>query len=71
MSAVIPHLIVEPDDGVEPVRNLITSAEKSLLIKQFTFSEPTLLQAVTDRKNDGGGSSRDAKSEALRRRPCQ
>jgi phosphatidylserine/phosphatidylglycerophosphate/cardiolipin synthase-like enzyme len=53
MSVFIPHLIVEPDDGVEPVRNLINSAEKSLLIKQFTFSEPTLLQAVTDRKNGG------------------
>lgn len=53
MSALFSHLIVEPDDGVEPVRNLITSAEKSLLIKQFTFSEPTLLQAVTDRKNAG------------------
>ena len=24
MSAVISHLIVEPDDGVEPVRNLIS-----------------------------------------------
>ena len=47
------HLIVEPDDGVGPVRDLISSAEKSLLIKQFTFSEPTLLQAVTDRKNAG------------------
>jgi phosphatidylserine/phosphatidylglycerophosphate/cardiolipin synthase-like enzyme len=53
MSVSIPHLIVEPDDGVEPVRNLINSAEKSLLIKQFTFSEPTLMQAVTDRKNAG------------------
>jgi cardiolipin synthase A/B len=53
MSLSIPHLIVEPDDGVEPVRNLINSAEKSLLIKQFTFSEPTLMQAVTDRKNAG------------------
>ena len=53
MSAVFSHLIVEPDDGVDPVRNLISSAEKSLLIKQFTFSEPTLLQAVTDRQNAG------------------
>lgn len=53
MSVSIPHLIVEPDDGVEPVRNLISSAEKTLLIKQFTFSEPTLLEAVTDRKNAG------------------
>ena len=32
---------------------ILSSAEKSLLIKQFTFSEPTLLQAVTDRKNAG------------------
>jgi phosphatidylserine/phosphatidylglycerophosphate/cardiolipin synthase-like enzyme len=53
MSVSIPHLIVEPDDGVGPVRELINSAEKSLLIKQFTFSEPTLLQAVTDRKSAG------------------
>jgi phosphatidylserine/phosphatidylglycerophosphate/cardiolipin synthase-like enzyme len=53
MSVSIPHLIVEPDDGVEPVRNLISSAEKTLLIKQFTFSEPTLLEAVADRKNAG------------------
>jgi cardiolipin synthase A/B len=53
MSAVISQLIVEPDDGVEPVLNLISSAKKSLLIKQFTFSETTLLEAVTDRKKAG------------------
>jgi cardiolipin synthase A/B len=47
------HLIVEPDDGVGPVRDFISSAEKTLLIKQFTFSEPSLLQAVTDRKSAG------------------
>jgi phosphatidylserine/phosphatidylglycerophosphate/cardiolipin synthase-like enzyme len=53
MSVSIPHLIVEPEDGVEPVRDFINSAEKTLLIKQFTFSEPSLLQAVTDRKEAG------------------
>ena len=53
MSLSIPHLIVEPDDGVGPVLEFISSAEKTLLIKQFTFSEPSLLQAVTDRKGAG------------------
>ncbi|HEY5704304.1 MAG TPA: phospholipase D-like domain-containing protein [Terrimicrobiaceae bacterium] len=53
MSPSIPHLIVEPDDGVGPVLDFVRSAEKTLLIKQFTFSEPSLLQAVTDRKNAG------------------
>lgn len=49
----VPHLIVQPDDGAAPVREFINSAKKSLLIKQFTYSEPTLLQAVVDRKNAG------------------
>ncbi len=48
-----PLLIVQPDDGVAPVRDFINSAKKILLIKQFTYSEPTLLQAVVDRKNAG------------------
>ena len=71
MSVSIPHLIVEPDDGVGPVRELINSAEKSLLIKQFTFSEPTLLQAVTDRKSAGVRRSGHAESQALGRGSCQ
>lgn len=53
MFLPIPHLIVEPEDGVGPVRDFINSAKKSLLIKQFTFSETSLLQAVVDRKNAG------------------
>jgi cardiolipin synthase len=48
-----PRLIVQPDDGVEPVREFINSAEKSLLIKQFTFTEPKLIAAVIDRKRAG------------------
>ena len=53
MFIPVPHLIVQPDDGVAPVRDFINTAKKSLLIKQFTFSEETLLQSVVDRKNAG------------------
>jgi cardiolipin synthase A/B len=47
------RLIVEPDEGVAPVRELIDSAQTSLLIKQFTFTEPSLIQAVIDRRRAG------------------
>ena len=53
MPAPLPRLIVEPDDGVEPVRELISSAQNSLLIKQFTFTEEILIQAVIERRNAG------------------
>ena len=53
MVPFTPRLIVEPDDGLEPVREFIESAETSLLIKQFTFTEESLVQAVVDRKNAG------------------
>ena len=46
-----PRLIVEPDDGHDPVRDFIASAETSLLVKQFTFTDDTLITAVIDRKN--------------------
>jgi phosphatidylserine/phosphatidylglycerophosphate/cardiolipin synthase-like enzyme len=48
-----PRLIVEPDDGSEPVREFIDSAETSLRIKQFTFTDESLIRAVVDRKNAG------------------
>ncbi|OBA90854.1 cardiolipin synthase [Mycobacteriaceae bacterium 1482268.1] len=48
-----PRLIVEPDDGVEPVLEFINSAETSLLIKQFTFTEPQLIAAVIAKKRAG------------------
>ena len=48
-----PRLIVEPDDGLEPVREFIHRAQSSLLIKQFTFTEPSLIAATIDRKNAG------------------
>jgi phosphatidylserine/phosphatidylglycerophosphate/cardiolipin synthase-like enzyme len=53
MIPFAPRLIVEPDDGLEPVREFINSAESSLLIKQFTFTDECLIQAVVDRKNAG------------------
>jgi phosphatidylserine/phosphatidylglycerophosphate/cardiolipin synthase-like enzyme len=53
MFITVPHLIVQPDDGVAPVREFIRAAKRSLLIKQFTFTEPSLLAAVIDRKNAG------------------
>jgi cardiolipin synthase len=53
MLPLSPHLIVEPDDGVEPVLQFINSAENSLLIKQFTFTEPKLIAAVIGRKKAG------------------
>ena len=43
-----PRLIVEPDDGLQPVREFIESAQNSLLIKQFTFTEDTFIEAVID-----------------------
>ena len=47
------RLIVEPDDGLQPVLDFISSAQSSLLIKQFTFTEPSLVAAVIDRFNAG------------------
>ena len=48
-----PRLIVEPDDGLGPVLEFIGSAQTSLLIKQFTFTDESLIDAVLDRKHAG------------------
>lgn len=53
MPPFTPSLIVEPDDGLQPVREFIASAQRSLLIKQFTFTEETLINDVIERKNAG------------------
>lgn len=53
MYIPVPHLIVQPDDGVGPVREFVSSARQSLLIKQFTFTEPDLLEAVIGRHKAG------------------
>jgi cardiolipin synthase len=53
MFLPIPHLIVQPDDGVPPVLEFIRLARQSLLIKQFTFTQPELMQAVVERHQAG------------------
>lgn len=52
-SGAPPRLIVEPDDGVAPVREFIESAREELLIKQFTFTDESLIKAVIARHHDG------------------
>jgi len=47
------HLIVQPDDGTAPVIEFINRARSSLFIKQFTFTEPAIQQAVIDRHKAG------------------
>lgn len=79
MAARAAHVIVEPDDGLEPVRAFISSARRSLLIKQFTFTEESLLRSVVDRhragvdvrvmlnpKRSGGDRANDESYELLR-----
>lgn len=53
MTEIAPQLIVEPDDGIEPVRAFIASAQDSLLIKQFTFTEESLVEATIGRAGAG------------------
>jgi cardiolipin synthase len=48
-----PQLIVQPDDGSDPVREFISSAQASLLIKQFTFTSDDLIEAVIGRRKAG------------------
>lgn len=46
-------LIVLPDDSAKPIIDAIHGAKKSLRIKMFVFSAPSLLQAVIDAKKRG------------------
>lgn len=48
-----PHVIIEPDEGTAPVSALITSARRSLLIKQFSFTDPGLIADVAGRAKAG------------------
>jgi phosphatidylserine/phosphatidylglycerophosphate/cardiolipin synthase-like enzyme len=41
-----PKLIVQPDDGVQPVLNFLRSATKTVVLKQFTFTHPFVLDEV-------------------------
>ena len=39
-------LIIQPDDGIQPILGTIDGAERSLDIKMFQFTDPVLIQAV-------------------------
>src|SRR5216684_6640128 len=41
-----PKLIVQPDDGEKPVMDFLKSAQKTVALKQFTFTHPLLLDTV-------------------------
>src|SRR5262249_12524044 len=42
------RLIVQPDDGIEPVLGLIASARRSLRSVQFTLDDPRFVDAVVE-----------------------
>jgi len=42
----VHSLIVQPDDGIEPILETIEGARKSLDIKMFQFTDPVLIEAV-------------------------
>jgi cardiolipin synthase A/B len=48
-----PSLIVQPDDGLQPVREFIAGAQRSLFFKQFTFTDEELIRDVIDRRSAG------------------
>jgi cardiolipin synthase len=46
-------IIVLPDDTAQPILDAIAGAQKSIRIKMFVFSDPSLLQAVSDARKRG------------------
>ncbi|MGD0515384.1 MAG: phospholipase D-like domain-containing protein, partial [Terriglobales bacterium] len=46
-------LVVLPDDSAQPILDAIRGATKSLRVKMFVFSDPTLLKAVIDAHRRG------------------
>jgi cardiolipin synthase A/B len=53
-NAPAPHrLIVQPDDGAEPVLGLLAEAGRTLRIVQFTLDDPRFVQAVLDAHRRG------------------
>jgi cardiolipin synthase len=53
MLTPLPRVIVEPDDGIQPVVEFIESARTALLVKQFTLTEESIIAAIIDRQNAG------------------
>jgi cardiolipin synthase len=46
-------IIVLPDDSAKPILDAIADAQKSIRVKMFLFSDPSLLKAVTDAHHRG------------------
>jgi phosphatidylserine/phosphatidylglycerophosphate/cardiolipin synthase-like enzyme len=46
-------LIIQPDDGIQPILGTIDGAELSLDIKMFQFTDPVLIQAVIEAHRRG------------------
>lgn len=46
-------ILVFPDDTVKPIVDAINSAEKSILVKMFLFSDPELIDAIIAAKGRG------------------
>lgn len=46
-------IIVLPDDSAKPILDAIGNAAKSIRVKMFVFSDPSLLKAVTDAHQRG------------------
>src|SRR6185437_1873415 len=53
MPPIPPSLILEPDDGLQPVRDFIAGAQHTLLLKQFSFTEEELIRDVIERSSAG------------------
>jgi phosphatidylserine/phosphatidylglycerophosphate/cardiolipin synthase-like enzyme len=49
----VHHLIVQPDDGIDPILKTLEGAKKSLDIKMFQFTDPVLINAVVDAHKRG------------------
>lgn len=47
------NLIIQPDHGIEPVVAILRTAAHEILVKQFTFDHPGLLDEVIARHADG------------------
>ena len=47
------RVLVQPNDGVLPLLALISNAERSVWSKQFSFTDPALLDAVIAAHNAG------------------
>jgi cardiolipin synthase A/B len=54
-SVLSPDIIplVLPDDGIEPVLDLIRSAQSTLLVKQFSFTHPEILEEILEAHRRG------------------